>query len=366
MNLRTLLRALLPGLAPILVYVAADAIFGEVVGLVVGLATGVAEFIYTLVRQRRADPFVAADTALLAVAGGLSLLLKNDMFFKLKPAVIEGVLAASLGVLLLMPPAVLKGWLGSQLRGITFPDSTLPFMKRSLALMTLALVAHAGLTVWAALALSTAAWGFISGGLLYILFGAVALGQFIAARVSAHRRRSAAGPGSPLPVIDETGKVLRVAAAAECHQGPGTLHPRVHLLVTDGLGTGALYLRPAASPAGGTSGAMTWEQSMSFHVHADRTLESALALEMGRQLGIAFLPGGAKEDGPRLAAKYRRDDQSESEMIFFFLLVHGSPRAAGGRFWTAEEIRQARGKGIFVDTLERDLDILSMLARSPA
>jgi intracellular septation protein A len=359
-NLRTLLRALLPGLAPILVFIAADAIFGEVVGLVVGLATGVAEFVYTLFRQRRADPFVAADTALLAVAGGLSLLLKNDMFFKMKPAVIEGVLAASLGVLLLMPSAVLKGWLGSQLRGITFPDSTLPVMRRSLALVTLALVAHAGLTVWAALAFSTAAWGFISGGLLYILFGAVVLGQVIAARVSAHRRKSADGPETPLPVIDDEGKVLRVAPAAECHQGPGALHPRVHLLVTDDLSTGALFLLKTPGPGD------RWEQSLSFHVRADQALESAVALELGRQLGIGLLPAGAKEGVPRLAAKYRHDDQSESEMIFFFLLVHRSPRAAGGRFWRPEEIRTARGKDIFVATLERELDILSMLARPPS
>jgi intracellular septation protein A len=189
-NIRVLLKALLPGLLPLLVFVAADAIFGEVVGLVVGLGVGIAEFVYTLVKNRRADPFVAADTILLATAGGLSLLLRNEIFFKLKPAVIEAVLAVALAVLLVLPLSVLKGWVSSQLRGITLPDSTLPVMKRSLTLMLGVLAGHAGLTAWAAFSLSTAAWGFISGGLLYILFAVVVLAQFLSAKI-----RARAAPG---------------------------------------------------------------------------------------------------------------------------------------------------------------------------
>ena len=182
MNIKTILKALLPGLIPLLVFVAADALFGEIVGLAVGLSAGIGEFLYTLIRNRKADPFVAADMILLAIAGGLSLVLHNEVFFKLKPAAIEAVLAVSLAVLLALPPSVLKGWLSSQLRGIALPDSALPVMKRSLGFMLGVLVLHAALTVWAAIALSNAAWGFISGGLLYILFGVLALAQFLSAR----------------------------------------------------------------------------------------------------------------------------------------------------------------------------------------
>jgi intracellular septation protein A len=188
-NIKTILRSLLPGLAPLLVFVAADALFGELVGLATGLAAGAAEFLYALIKNRRMDPFVAADMILLAVAGGLSLVLRNEIFFKLKPAAIEAVVAVSLGVLLVLPASVLKGWLSSQLRGIVIPDSSLPAMKRSLGFMLGVLVAHVALTAWAAFFLSSAAWGFISGGLLYILFGVLVLVQILSARIKARAAR---------------------------------------------------------------------------------------------------------------------------------------------------------------------------------
>jgi intracellular septation protein A len=193
MSIKTILKALLPGMIPLLVFVAADAAFGELVGLAVGLATGIGEFLYSLIRNRRADSFLAADMILLAIAGGLSLVLRNEIFFKLKPAAIEAILAVSLAVLLALPPSVLKGWLARQLRGIALPDSSLPAMKRGLRFMLGVLAVHIALTVWAAVSLSNAAWGFVSGGLLYILFGVVVLAQFLSARIKARaaRRRPA-------------------------------------------------------------------------------------------------------------------------------------------------------------------------------
>jgi len=126
MSLKRLLRALLPGLAPLLIYVAAEALFGEVVGLVTGISVGICEFAISLLRERRADPFVAADTLLLAAAGAISVLLPNDIFFKMKPAVLEAVLAAGLAVLLALPAQYLHGWLASQLRSIPIPTTPFP------------------------------------------------------------------------------------------------------------------------------------------------------------------------------------------------------------------------------------------------
>ena len=168
-------------------FVGADALFGETIGLVVGISVGLLEFAFVLIKDKKADPFVAADTILLAVAGGLSLVLRDEIFFRIKPAIIEFVLAVAMGVMLALPPAYLKGYVGKQLRGVSIPDGAMPAMKKGLALLLAALAAHIALTLYAAFALSTAAWGFISGGLLYILFGAVALVQFISARLRSRR-----------------------------------------------------------------------------------------------------------------------------------------------------------------------------------
>jgi intracellular septation protein A/isopentenyldiphosphate isomerase len=358
MDFKTMLKALLPGLIPVLVFVVADALFGEVVGLVVGLATGIGEFAFTLIKNRKADPFVAADTILLAVAGGLSLVLRNEIFFKLKPAVIEAVLAVSLAVLLVLPPSVLKGWLSSQLRGIALPDSALPMMKRSLLFMLGVLAVHIALTVWAALSLSNAAWGFISGGLLYILFGVVVLAQFISVRLAARAARQV----DMLPLVDDTGRILQSLPAVNFHAGPGKLHPAVHLIITDGAGR-LYFRRPVAAAGRGTS---AWDSALATHVHSGETIESALAREMGRQLGVLLPPQGGKTAQPLL--RYKWEDARESELVFSFILSYTGPFALDrttieeGRFWSREQIREAVGKAVFTPQLEFELGLVERMA----
>jgi len=133
-----------------------------------------------------------ADTLLLAAAGAMSVLLHDDIFFKMKPAVLAAILAAGLAVLLALPAQHLRGWLANQLHGIPISDSAIPFLKRSLVLMAGVLTLHAALVAWAALAWSTAAWGFVSGALLYFLFGALALFQLITAKLKARMVRLSA------------------------------------------------------------------------------------------------------------------------------------------------------------------------------
>ena len=367
MDLKTLLRALLPGLAPVLVFVLAEAIYGEFVGLVIGIAVGIGEFLYSLVRNHKADPFVAADTVLLAAAGALSLLLKDEIFYKMKPAVVEAVMGIGLGSLLLLPPSVMKGYISSQIRGVQISDAALPGMKRSLTAMVAVLGLHIGLTVWSALALPTAAWGFISGGLLYVLFGFVVLVQFIAVRRTARLARTAgrAGPGEPmLPVLDAEGHVVEVLPASECHKGPGKLHPAVHLVVADGAGR--FYLR--RRPAGPGPDAGLWEQALVFHAVASEGPEAALAREFGRQLGVALPPPTAEQGAPQQFLRYRREDGTESELVLAYILRFEGPfppdaRPGGeGRFWGRAEMWESRGRGILSPQLEFELGLMEQAA----
>jgi isopentenyldiphosphate isomerase/intracellular septation protein A len=372
MNPKLLLTALLPGLIPVLVFVAVDALFGEIVGCIVGLAVGIGELALSLVRNRAADPFLILDTALLAAACGLSLLLKNEVFFKMKPAVIEAVFCIGLAAFLVLPPSALKGYVARHVRGIEIPDSTVPAMQRSLGLMVGVMVLHMGLTVWAALALSTAAWGFISGALLYILFGVAALAQLIGARraragrgtrARAARRGPRASDDS-LPVIDEEGKIIDLSPRAECHQGPGKMHPAVRLVITDG--TGRLYLqkRPASSAVDPDR----WETAVAAHVPAGESLDAALARELGRQLGIMLPPPGSGRGSPRLLLRYKWEDAAETELVFAFLLQRAEPitpnsrAVTEARFWPQEEIRRNLGMGVFTPRLEFELGLIERAA----
>ena len=322
-----LLKSLLPGLLPLVIFVGADAVFGETIGLYVGIGTGIVEFIYTFVKDKKADPFVAADTILLALTGVLSLMLNNDIFFKLKPAIIELVLVLAMGAMLLMPDSVLKGYVGRQLRGMTIPDTALPSMKKGLGLMLGLIFVHAALTCYAAFALSTAAWGFISGGLLYILFAVYALGGFFAGRVKAKKITKAPSGEEMLPLIDEEGNVLGVAPRSECHKGPGKLHPVVHLQIVDGRGS--MYLQKRAMDKDVQPG--KWDSAVGGHVGVGEDLDEALARELREELGVTKL--ALESSGARVEPilRYRWECPVESEMVFSFIVTYGGPFAPDGK-----------------------------------
>jgi isopentenyldiphosphate isomerase/intracellular septation protein A len=370
MNPQVLLRSLLPGLVPLIVFVAAAALFGEVVGLAVGLAVGLVEFVYSLIRNKKADPFIAADTLLLAVAGGLSLALRNEIFFKLKPAIIETVLVAAMGMLLVLPPSFLKGYLGRQLRGVEIADEALPAMKRSLGIMLVVMALHAALVVYAAFSLSNAAWAFVSGGLLYIVFGAYALWQFFAGRRA--RRGIERGAGGAkgeemLPLVDEEGKVLGAAPRSRCHSGPGMLHPVVRLLVFDE--EGRMYLQKRAADRLIQPG--KWDAAVGGHVAAGEDLTAALSRELREELGVTSMALEAARVKPEPVMRFRWDTEIESELVFTFILRYSGPFAPDrseveeGRFWTGEQLRGATGKGLLTPLLERELAIIGQAAIPP-
>jgi isopentenyldiphosphate isomerase/intracellular septation protein A len=368
MNPMLLLKSLVPGLLPLVIFVGADALFGETVGLAVGIAVGVIEFAYVLIKDRKADPFVAADTALLAVAGGLSLVLRDQIFFKLKPAIIELVLAVAMATMLALPSSYLKGYVARQLRGVSIPDEAMPSMKKGLALMLAALAAHVALTVYASFELSTAAWGFISGGLLYILFGVVAVSQFVSAKLRAKRVVANPSGEEMLPLIDESGKVLGSAPRSECHKGPGKLHPVVHLQILDGRG--GIYLQKRAANKDTQPG--KWDSAVGGHVSVGEDLDAALARELREELGVTKLALEASGASIEPILRYRWDSDVESELVFSFIVTYGGPFAPDGReveegrFWSFADIRANLGRGLFTPNFEHEYGLIERAATEAA
>lgn len=232
MGALNLLKSLALGFLPLLVYIGAELIFGETIGLLAGLGMGILEFAVSLAKEKKADLFIAADTLLLAIMGLLSLLLRNQLFFRLKPAVIEGFMAIAVVVLLFLPQEVLKNYMGHQVKGLILDENALPALRHSLAMMVVVLAVHVALTLWAAYAASTALWGFVSGGLLYIMLGLAFLSQWISARRSRKatpklglqpgqkpNHRPTSRPSEPflwsLLIFDETGRILAEKSSAD-------------------------------------------------------------------------------------------------------------------------------------------------------
>ncbi|MFZ4617055.1 MAG: NUDIX domain-containing protein [Rectinemataceae bacterium] len=363
MNPLSLLSSLVPAFIPLLAFIVAEALFGETIGLIVGITIGIAEFLWVLLREKRADPFVAADTALIALAGGVSLAFGNDIFFKLKPAVVEFVLGAAMSLLLVLPARYLEGYFARILRGATLPPGALSALRKSIVLMVGLLVLHAALTAWAALNLSDAGWGFVSGGLFYILFAVAFLVQLVQVRLRA--RASGLPHRAPrgveiLPLVDDEGKIIGSAPRPECHMGPGKLHPVVRLHLVDS--EGRLFLQKRSADKEAEPG--KWDAAMAGHVSQGEDLETAVARELQEELGVsalAFETAGAKAE---LLFRYRQDSARESELAFVFAAKFGGPFApspaevADFRPWTREELELARGRGSLSAMLERDLEIL--------
>lgn len=367
MDLSKLLKTILPSLVPLLAFVAVDAFFGEKVGLLVGVAVGLVDFAVAFVRDKRPDPFIAADTLLLAAAGGLSLALDNEIFFKLKPAVIELALGASLGVLLVLPARYLKAYMERQLRGVEFSEASLPALKRNLGLMLGILGLHAALTVYAALCLSTAAWGFVSGLLLYLLFAAMILVEYLVSRRRSRRADSAlelayaAAPGEEiLPLVDEEGRIVGRAPRGACHRGPGMLHPVVHLEILDSAGRVYLQKRSASKLVAPGR----WDSAVGGHVAAGESLDEALARELREELGVTSMSLAAAQAKPEPVLRYKWETEIESELVFVYLMRYEGPFAPDGReveegrFWSPAELAEARGKGLLTDCFEREYGML--------
>lgn len=385
-----MLKALLPGFFPLIVFVAVEALFGEAAGLAAGLTMGAAEFLYVLAREKRADPFVIVDTAFLGIAGALSLVLHNEIFFKLKPAIIEFVMGGALGLALFLPPDYLRRYMESQVKGVHIGDETLPAMKRSLTLMVGVLAFHVVLTLVAAIWWSTAAWGFVSGGLLYILFAGVALWQYFGARKLSRARRgfatgsgiafagnasaeragasfpggTAGGDGEILPVIDDNGAIIGQMSRAQCHSGPGHLHPVVHLHILDG--EGGMYLQKRSVNKDTEPG--KWDTAMAGHVAWGETLEAALGRELREELGITTMAIEAAGGKIEPAFRYRIDTPTESELVHVFVTTYAGElypdglEAETGRIWKIPEVLAARGTGVFTPSLEHDLGLMTSAA----
>ena len=166
-----LLKKLLPGFIPLFVFIAADEIWGTKIGLFVAVGVGILEMLYVGIREKRFDKFILFDTLLLVILGAVSILLNNDIFFKLKPGLIELILVAVLAVSAFSSVNIV-GLMGQRyLKGTSFNDAQIAQMRQSMKTLFFIFAGHTLLVFYATFFLSKEAWAFISGGLFYILFG---------------------------------------------------------------------------------------------------------------------------------------------------------------------------------------------------
>ena len=343
MNRIELLKKLLPGFIPLFVFIAIDEIWGTTAGLVAALVIGVAELLWIGIKEKRFDKFVLFDTLLLVILGGVSILLENDIFFKLKPGLVELILCAVLAVSAFSQVNIIGVMTQRYMKDFQMNEGQLKQLRDSMKMMFFVFFAHTLLVFYAAFYMSKEAWVFISGGLFYMLFGLI----FIYEYWSQKRKQKSFVNEEWLPLVDEEGRIVGKAPRSQCHRGEKLLHPVVHLHVMNK--NKALFLQKRPMDKLVQPG--KWDTAVGGHISFGEKLEESLKREAWEEIGL-------KDFSARLIKSYRWETKLEAELVYLFatydfknINIH-SDEVEEGRFWTKNQIDKNLGKGIFTPNFE--------------
>jgi isopentenyldiphosphate isomerase/intracellular septation protein A len=343
-----LLKKLLPGFIPLFAFIAVDEIWGTKAGVIAALIIGVVEMTWIGVKEKRFDRFVLFDTLLLIALGGISILLDNDIFFKLKPALIELILCAVLALSAFSKVNIVELMSRRYMKKMEISEAQMTKMRQSLRLMFFVFLAHTALVFYAVFYMSNEAWAFISGGLFYILFGVVFIIEFAKQK----RKQKQLSTEEQLPIVDEQGKVLGKAPRSVCHNGEKLLHPVVHLHVLNRKGDIYLQKRPLdklVQPG-------KWDTAVGGHISFGEDLQTALKREAWEEIGL-------KEFSAKLIKQYIWESELERELVYVFVTtdfqgIHlHSDEVTEGRFWTKKQLANSLGKSIFTPNFEHEFKL---------
>lgn len=344
-----ILKKLLPGLLPLFVFIAADAIWGTQTGLLVALGFGLSELLFTWIKEQRLDRFILADTALLLLLGGVSWISSNDIFFKLKPALIEAIFCFLLGISTFSSNNIVLMMSRRYMKNLTLNAQQLTQFQRNIRVLFWLFSAHTLLIVISAFWFSTELWAFISGGLLYILFGSY-LGVEL---LKNYRNKYKWKKEEWLPLVDTNGQITGKAPRSVCHSSINYLHPVVHLHIFNSQGELYLQKRPEnklVQPG-------KWDTAVGGHIALNEAVETGLARETKEELGLENL-------NSKPLARYVWQSEIESELVYVFIALFDGPitpdqqELDGGRFWSVQALESHLGKSVFTPNFEQEYQLL--------
>ncbi len=345
MNTKKLLLQLLPGFIPLFAFILADEIWGTRTGLLVAIGFGIVELAWYWFKDRKFDKFILFDTLLIVALGVVSIVLENEVFFKLKPALIGVLMCAILGVSAFTPSNILLNMSKRYLKGMELNDQQYQQFRRNLKIMFWLFTGYTLLVFYSVWFMSKEAWVFISGGLFYILFGAYFLCEFARSYV----RRKKQEPIEWLPLLNNKGEIIGRAPRSVCHSDKSLLHPVVHMHVINSKGEIYLQKRPMNKQVQPGK----WDTAVGGHISYGEDVDTSLKREAEEEIGI-------KDFKADLAARYIWESDVEREYVFCFVTRYNgnmrlnSTELADGRFWSRSEIKNNLGKDVFTPNFEEE------------
>jgi isopentenyl-diphosphate delta-isomerase type 1 len=327
-----LLKTLLPGLLPLFIFILADEIWGTEIGLYVAVGFGVVQMLVIYLKEKRLDKFVLFDTLLIVVMGLVSIILENDIFFKLKQGIIGIILVLILGISAYSPKNIMLMMSQRYLNGINISGEHQKYMTRSIKILFWLFLIHTYLVFYSAFFMTKEAWGFISGVLFYMIFGIFFLAELIKNLIIRNKLRKV--NDEYLAHVDEEGNIIGHIGRVQAHNGSKQLHPVIHVHIFNNELKILLQkrsLNKKVQPG-------KWDTAVGGHVSYREPIEKAIEREAFEELGLKDLKYS-------FLTKYIWESEIEKEMVFVFVAqIHAikfipNEEVDEVKFWSFEEIR---------------------------
>jgi intracellular septation protein A len=157
---------------PLVVFIIVDSLFNNVkASILSAIAFAVGQIVFYYVKTGMFDWFVLLDVGLIAGLGSLSIAFKNEMFFKVKPAIIEAAAIVFFLALILAPDRFLLDYFGRMMpKGTVLLPAAVGAMKAMLLWMCGYVLLHIGAVLYTAFHSSRRTWAFVAGPGFYLLF----------------------------------------------------------------------------------------------------------------------------------------------------------------------------------------------------
>jgi isopentenyldiphosphate isomerase len=338
---------------PLLVFIIADEFFGLTIGLAVAISFGLMQSIVTFLREKKIERFILFDTGLILILGLISLVLQNDVFFKIKPGLIGLILVALLGISAFSDNPLFIKLFSRYFKDINFSSDQIKMMQVMMKRMFYLFACHTILIFYSAFYMSKEGWAFISGGLFYILIAAIFLFEFIKAFWQKYQLKKKYQTEEWFDIVNPDGKIIGRAPRSAVHGNPDLLHPVVHIHIINSKGEIFLQKRSKDKDIQPSK----WDTAVGGHIQSGETMDHALRRETEEEMGISF----AKF---KPFFRYVMRNEIESELIHGFLIEEEGPfypnpnEIIEARFWKSSEIEEALGTGIFTPNFEKEYELL--------
>lgn len=159
-------------LLPLLVFIIVDGLFSNTVySIISAIAVAVVYMVYTFLKTGNTDYMILIDVALITVLGVISIVVKNDIFFKLKPAIIDAIAILFLIGLSFASDNFILSYFGRFLpNNSMLTPEFIPFLKKMFIFFSFYIVLHIAAVWYTAIYSSRKVWAIVSGPGIFFLF----------------------------------------------------------------------------------------------------------------------------------------------------------------------------------------------------